>query len=866
MPQLNLQQLLKGEPLGSIIEKINENFSQLSVNGGGPQGKRGQQGPPGLPGLRGLSGPSGDNGDPGIQVTLVPEDSNWGDLYQGQTSGPVSANSAVDEGYSEGDIWIDNSLGYFFVIVEDSPGNYLFQPYPLSPSVLAGDLWSPDTTSANQNLDSNGIRNTNKFATISLTAEQNQDPGATPGNTSDYLGNDSIYQNIYGFQRSAFKLSIDNVQDNWPLPNGYNRFDGAYDNSEPFFLPFSIGISDVSPIMYFGTLKESATGSFGTLLIKKDNETIKHLVFTGGDNESHILHDATYSGTTGKTIYIAHPGTSERSVTSTYINQNNVPINNTSFWFNFSQQSNINESPSPSAGNDFINKGGLRLRKISNNLDISIWTNNDFGSAPNHVLKATENQRVIVSPDDNHIPGSRLSVYGNLSVGNSYYNISAPSNGAIIEGTVGIGTSSPSEKLHVVGNSRFVVPTSNNSLIVERQTGVHLFRIDTQNNQIVLDDSSSGNGPTIGIGYQNPNEKLAIRGRLMVNNNRNFSGSNFTVACFEGGGVNNGDGVAIQLRSNLSVPGSEPGWISIHPQDNNRRWGVLGKSGKYITVAANGEMDGVTLSTGGGSASASFSSRNKLFVSSASGNIRIKSSGAAGVEPESTLNVVGNARFGLDGPAPSGHNNLGGIYVDGTSALNEVKKLNTQERTYLDWDGINDTSWRSIPVRNAGNFPGLWEEFTDGVSKMLRITADVIMYTRNTTTTNPANGGVFYKRITALMILDSDGFIINGGNISNSGANREEVGETVSHNEPDTANNNSYDLLTNMPTGEDDNGLDANWIFFGNQTTPRIYLYNWDRRSVRAGISLSYQSFPLAGVSQPTAETDPGGGATIAGT
>jgi hypothetical protein len=53
-------------------------------------------------------------------------------------------------------------------------------------------------------------------------------------------------------------------------------------------------------------------------------------------------------------------------------------------------------------------------------------------------------------------PASRLSVMGNLSIGNTYAGTAASANGAIIEGNTGIGTSSPAHRLHVVGDVRFV--------------------------------------------------------------------------------------------------------------------------------------------------------------------------------------------------------------------------------------------------------------------------------------------------------------------------------------------------------------------------------------------------------------------------
>ena len=49
------------------------------------------------------------------------------------------------------------------------------------------------------------------------------------------------------------------------------------------------------------------------------------------------------------------------------------------------------------------------------------------------------------------VPGSTLGSTGNLAIGSSYWSTNAPTNGAIIEGNVGIGTTSPSSKLSVAG-------------------------------------------------------------------------------------------------------------------------------------------------------------------------------------------------------------------------------------------------------------------------------------------------------------------------------------------------------------------------------------------------------------------------------
>ena len=58
--------------------------------------------------------------------------------------------------------------------------------------------------------------------------------------------------------------------------------------------------------------------------------------------------------------------------------------------------------------------------------------------------------------------GSKLSVFGNLSIGSTYGSTAAPTNGAIFEGNVGIGTTNPVNKLEVVGNISCSAITASN--------------------------------------------------------------------------------------------------------------------------------------------------------------------------------------------------------------------------------------------------------------------------------------------------------------------------------------------------------------------------------------------------------------------
>ena len=62
MSQLNLRTLLSGDNLGDVVEKLNYNFQQIVLNGGGPVGDTGLIGPPGIPGPEGPTGPIGPTG------------------------------------------------------------------------------------------------------------------------------------------------------------------------------------------------------------------------------------------------------------------------------------------------------------------------------------------------------------------------------------------------------------------------------------------------------------------------------------------------------------------------------------------------------------------------------------------------------------------------------------------------------------------------------------------------------------------------------------------------------------------------------------------------------------------------------------
>jgi len=103
MSQLNLKQILSGDNLSVVVDKLNYNFNQIILNGGGPQGLRGLIGSPGLPGSQGLRGVTGPIGEAGTHIYASGASPG---TYPFGTGGEISRTE---------DIFIETTPGYLAV-------------------------------------------------------------------------------------------------------------------------------------------------------------------------------------------------------------------------------------------------------------------------------------------------------------------------------------------------------------------------------------------------------------------------------------------------------------------------------------------------------------------------------------------------------------------------------------------------------------------------------------------------------------------------------------------------------------------------------------------------------------------------------
>ena len=193
-------------------------------------------------------------------------------------------------------------------------------------------------------------------------------------------------------------------------------------------------------------------------------------------------------------------------------------------------------------------------------------------------------------------PKSKLDVEGGISIGASYSGTTAaPSNGAIIEGLVGIGTNNPSGKLEVVsgndGDGTIAVRSGNatqyskismgtnvnkatigmagaaDTFFTDTAQGDLVLRADDNNNKVHIGAGTSGiagmvvtevsNVGRVGIGVASPSHPLHVVGT--ISGSGAISGSAF----FGDGSALSGVSTILASNGGLTNPSS----VSVSPND-----------------------------------------------------------------------------------------------------------------------------------------------------------------------------------------------------------------------------------------------------------------------------------------------------------
>jgi len=217
-------------------------------------------------------------------------------------------------------------------------------------------------------------------------------------------------------------------------------------------------------------------------------------------------------------------------------------------------------------------------------------------------------------------PGSKLSVFGNASIGSTYALSAAPANGLIVQGNTGIGSTNPTSLFNVGASNQLAIDTSGNLSTSGTLTAATSNTLNglSVNTGIITAGTWNGNNIAVQYGGTGQNWASVLQGALPY---------------FSGPGIMNtlGAGTAgYVLQAN--GPSADPTWVA--QTGGTNYWGLTGNN-LYPTSTTYNVGLGLTNPV------------NKLSVA---GAVSIGSTYAGLTAPANSLIVQGNIGIGTTNP------------------------------------------------------------------------------------------------------------------------------------------------------------------------------------------------------------------------
>jgi len=441
--RINLKEIFPSDAQEISSEKLNFNFNkllELGIGTSGPIGLTGPIGPPGPIGLTGTQGIRGatwfiDSNDPNTHTFIGLLD---GDLYLDNINFDVwqwdasTSTWVLEVGIST---IINNYLianGSPFVKTLGTSTKFIAFGVRNSPSDSLRGTTNPslnnilylnnfDETDPLINFPSNTDELYNSLLSISANHSDNQQSVAAD------LGRYHIELSSLYTDNNGVSAELSDIKHNLKI-----KFYKNYINPLSSYLPltnewintakFSLSVPEEKSL-----LDINQNSIFNFLTPKWNNESIPsfqaELSTLIGSAESHVEQGLGFQHIVADGITFSLTGGTS-SINSTV----GLAYNYSSVYTR-------------------LDTSNLMMLDTNSNIDGILLNNKTYVIGNTNVIG-----KISIGDID---PTSDLTISGNASIGSGYDTINAPTNGAIIEGTVGIGTSSPdgSVNLHVVGKT-----------------------------------------------------------------------------------------------------------------------------------------------------------------------------------------------------------------------------------------------------------------------------------------------------------------------------------------------------------------------------------------------------------------------------
>jgi hypothetical protein len=285
------------------------------------------------------------------------------------------------------------------------------------------------------------------------------------------VGNQALFQDTTGAENTAVGYSAlcGNTTGIYNSAFGHNALAGNNTGSRnsalgAYALKSVSGSGSYNSVLGYSAMLAVTSGEYNAVLGAEagyNNQT--------GSNNIFIGYQAGYNETGSNKLYIENSNADSANalIYGEFDNDilainGNVGIGTTSLTEKFyvNGTAHINGSAGGIGGIKIENTGDVFIGTVGsgNNLSVSGYIRSYVpGSFGNYIILSASGSHGYISTNEDmdivFTPGQnrRASLNSGLSLGGNYYETTAPTNGAIVEGNVGIGTTSPVSKLQVDG-------------------------------------------------------------------------------------------------------------------------------------------------------------------------------------------------------------------------------------------------------------------------------------------------------------------------------------------------------------------------------------------------------------------------------